>query len=269
MKPFFSIVTVSYNQSTYLRQCIESVLSQDFRDFEYIIQDPGSTDDSRQIIASYGKGIDLVLFAPDNGPADGLNQAFSRANGRYYMFINSDDLLNPYALSRIHAWIQRDKMSHAVYSGGSYIINSAGKRLRRAYSDCASLRRMAYGQSILMQPSSAISAPSFHSVGGFNSNNKSNWDGELFIDLALKRYSFANSRQIFSSYRLHSKSITGSGCLHKQHLQYQSRMYTKITGRPYATQSVVLKALYWAERKVLNPCDTFERLVHGPVYRQS
>ena len=47
--PFFSLVTISFNQAKILKNCIENVLNQSFRDFEYIIQDPGSTDDSRAI----------------------------------------------------------------------------------------------------------------------------------------------------------------------------------------------------------------------------
>ena len=48
-KPFFSIVTISFNQEKYIDKCIKSVLNQSFKDFEYIIQDPGSNDKSRRL----------------------------------------------------------------------------------------------------------------------------------------------------------------------------------------------------------------------------
>jgi glycosyltransferase involved in cell wall biosynthesis len=265
--PFFTIVTLSYNQKSFLPECIESILSQDFVDFEYIIKDPGSSDGSREIIQAYGDKISLVLFNSDNGPADGLNQSFSHARGRYFLFVNADDCLCPDALSNMHAWIQRDKMKHAVYSGAARIVDAEGHLLRNAYSDQMNLRRLSYGQCILMQPSTVFSAAAFKGVGGFNVENKTNWDGELFVDMALKGYLFTMSSHIYSSYRLHAKSITGSGSMFKQHQQYQARIYAKINSSPYHMRSPLLNMAFWLERRLLNPRDTFERVLKGPVYR--
>lgn len=266
-EPFFSIVTLSYNQSAFLPQCIESILAQDFLDFEYIIKDPGSSDGSLDIIQSYGDKISLVLFNSDKGPANGLNQAFSHARGKYYLFVNSDDFLCHNALSDFHDWIKRDKMKCAVYSGAAHIVDAEGNQLRNAYSDKMSLRRLSYGQCILMQPSTAISSAAFKEVGGFNDDNKSNWDGELFVDIAMKGHLFATSSHIFSSYRLHDAGITGSGSMFKQHQQYQARIYAKINSKPYYMRSPLLNMAYWLERRILNPRDTLERLLKGPVYR--
>ena len=58
-KPFFSIVTISFNQENYILRCIESVLNQTFKNFDYIIQDPGSDDNSRNIIMNY---IIIVIY---------------------------------------------------------------------------------------------------------------------------------------------------------------------------------------------------------------
>jgi glycosyltransferase involved in cell wall biosynthesis len=79
--PKISIVTISYNQAGFIAECIESVLAQDYHNFEYIIVDPGSTDGSREIIARYSDRISLIVLDPDNGPADGLNKGFSLAFG--------------------------------------------------------------------------------------------------------------------------------------------------------------------------------------------
>ena len=89
-----SVVTISFNQAKYLRQCIDSVLNQNYQNIEYIIVDPGSTDGSRQIIESYGDRV-IKIFEKDAGPADGLNMGFSRATGDIFYFINSDDYVLP------------------------------------------------------------------------------------------------------------------------------------------------------------------------------
>ena len=65
-----SVVTISFNQAAYLGWCIDSVLSQDYPDIEYIIVDPGSNDESREIIESYGDRI-IKVFEKDAGAADG------------------------------------------------------------------------------------------------------------------------------------------------------------------------------------------------------
>ncbi len=69
-----SIVTLSFNQRAYLKEAIDSVLSQGYPDLEYIVVDPGSTDGSRKTIESYGNRIAHTIFEPDRGAADGLNQ---------------------------------------------------------------------------------------------------------------------------------------------------------------------------------------------------
>lgn len=266
-QPFFSIVTISYNQAKFLGDAIDSVLMQDFRDYEYIIQDPGSYDDSRTIIRSYGSNV-IPLFQNDSGPADGLNRAFGIASGKFFIYINSDDSLLPNALKLMHDWIVADGFNHDIYSGGSRVINSSGDFLRAAYSDKMNLNRAAYGQSILLQPSSAISSAAFRRVRGFNPENKSNWDGELFIDLALKGYKFATSSSLFSNYRLHDTSLTCSGSMSAEHCRYSDRMYEKITGNPVASRSKLLTMRYSIERKIANPRDTYERILRGPIFKR-
>lgn len=264
--PFFSIVTISYNQSAYLRECIDSVLDQDFKDYEYIIQDAGSTDGSLDILSAYTNLISQIRIESDSGPADGLNKAFSSASGSYYLFLNSDDRLTPGALSYFYDWISSDSGQHHVFSGATNVVDAQGKVLRRAYSDRFSLRRAAYGHCLLMQPSTVFSSSCYHSVKGFNVDNKSNWDGELFIDMALSGFAFATTTAVLSDYRIHSSSITGTASLAQMHHNYSYRMYQKITGQSFNLRSKILQKLIWLERKILNPHDTCERLFNGSVY---
>ena len=91
-QPFFSIVTISYNQGSYLENCIKSVINQSFKNFEYIIQDPGSIDDSRKILKNYLNDSRIkIFFEKDFSPGDGLNKGFSKAKGLYYLFIKFAD----------------------------------------------------------------------------------------------------------------------------------------------------------------------------------
>ena len=129
---FFSIVTISFNQENYILRCIESVINQTFKNFEYIIQDPGSDDNSRKIIMKYRNDPRIIInFENDFSPADGLNKGFSKASGKFYYFLNSDDELCPDGLQRLYSEIINHP--NAMFSGAARIIDSKDNFLRFTY----------------------------------------------------------------------------------------------------------------------------------------
>ena len=217
-----SIVTVSFNQSKFLKECIDSVLNQEYQNIEYIIVDAGSKDGSREIIESYDNKI-IKIFENDNGPADGLNKGFKAASGNILAFLNSDDFLAPNALSYVMSFFSKNKLCD-VLSGGSYIVNESGMVLRKFYSDKMNLTRFAYEGVILSQPSTFFTKNIFMKCGGFNSDNHSNWDGELFCDMAICGANFFKTDNLLSSYRLQVESITSSGSMDKQHKLHQNKL---------------------------------------------
>lgn len=86
-----SIVTIVFNDCSGIEKTIESVLNQDFQDFEYIIKDGGSTDGTKDIIGLYENGIDHIISNHDNGIYDAMNQAIDVASGDWIIFMNSGD----------------------------------------------------------------------------------------------------------------------------------------------------------------------------------
>ena len=261
-----SIVTISFNQAQFLEQAIRSVIDQDYPDVEYIVVDPGSTDCSLEIIDRYRDKIDKVILEPDNGPADGLNKGFDCAQGEVYGFLNADDVLAPGAIKQVVCFIA-DHPEIDVVSGHCWIIDAKGNIKRRFYSDRYSLMMARYGASILAQPSTFFRADVYRLAGGFNTANRSNWDGELFVDMALAGVRFAVAPMFLSKYRVHSTSITGTGKLHIMHEAHRKRMFEKIARRPqsWADNFVALVARF--VRKLLNPRDTIERIRRGSIYR--
>lgn len=86
-----SIITINYNNAVGLRKTIESVISQSYKQFEFIIIDGGSTDESTQVIQEYKEHIDYWVSEPDNGIYHAMNKGTAIAKGIYCNFMNSGD----------------------------------------------------------------------------------------------------------------------------------------------------------------------------------
>lgn len=99
--PFLSIVIANYNYGRFLAAAIESVLSQDCQDFELIIVDGGSKDDSVEIIKKYEKHLSWWVSEPDNGQSHAFNKGFTRTKGEFITWLNADDILLPGTISAV------------------------------------------------------------------------------------------------------------------------------------------------------------------------
>ena len=87
----FSVITINYNNDEGLRHTIESVVCQTCHDYEYIIIDGGSTDDSVRIIRTFADKIDYWVSEEDNGIYHAMNKGVAQAHGDYCIFMNSGD----------------------------------------------------------------------------------------------------------------------------------------------------------------------------------
>ena len=106
-KPLFSVITVVLNNREYIEETIKSVLSQNNKNFEYIIVDGGSTDGKLQIINKYKKKISKIVSEKDKGIYDAFNKGMKLANGEYICIVNSDDQLKRNALKIISKYISK------------------------------------------------------------------------------------------------------------------------------------------------------------------
>ena len=87
----YSVITINYNNCKGLRQTIDSVLGQSYKDFEYIIIDGGSSDGSVEILNEYDDKIHFWVSEPDNGIYNAMNKGVVQAHGEYCIFMNSGD----------------------------------------------------------------------------------------------------------------------------------------------------------------------------------
>jgi glycosyltransferase involved in cell wall biosynthesis len=119
--PLVSVVVPAYNAERTLKASVDSVLAQDFRDFEIIVVNDGSSDSTKAILGTYDSQI-RVIDQNNRGAPAARNAGVSAASGKYVAFLDSDDLWSP------------DKLTHSVHA------LQANPSASLAFSDCCGLR---------------------------------------------------------------------------------------------------------------------------------
>jgi glycosyltransferase involved in cell wall biosynthesis len=231
--PLVSIVTVSYNQEEFLEAAIKSVLNQTYPNIEYIIFDGGSTDNSAEIINRYRDRFAYMNIGPDGGAPAALNAGFRIATGTIHAFLNSDDILCPWA---VETWIETFKSNPgtSVVFGDIEIIDQhgrpghlPGRKVSTFLAPPYSPRRYAAGASVIPQQASAWTSSVFERVGGFREDNASCWDYEFFVDATLQGFYFKQISGVLAKFRVHDNSISGTGKHNERRIIDHSRIQEK------------------------------------------
>lgn len=125
--PEISIVIPVYNVEKYLKTCVESVLSQDFSDFEIILIDDKSPDFSGKMCDEFTDNRIRVIHLEENGGlSNARNVGIAAARGKYIMFIDSDDSITPGALNKIHATAEQTDCDEVIF-GYNIVLEKNGK----------------------------------------------------------------------------------------------------------------------------------------------
>lgn len=103
MKPLLTVIIPVYNVEKYLKRCVESVIAQDWKNYEILLVDDGSTDHSPQICDDYVKAYDFisVIHKENGGLSEARNTGISLAKGEYVYFPDSDDWLEPQTFAEL------------------------------------------------------------------------------------------------------------------------------------------------------------------------
>ena len=186
-KPLVSVIIPTFNRGYCLEESIRSVLQQSFADFELIVVDDGSTDNTSELVARF-PAVKLIRLEKNRGVSFARNRGMVEAQGDCIAFLDSDDLWEKDKLASQVKWIERD--FHVVYTDEIWIRN--GVRVNpmnkhRKYS--GDIFRYCLPLCIVSPSSVLLRAEVLREVGGFDESMPVCEDYDLWLRIA-KHYPF-------------------------------------------------------------------------------
>ncbi len=203
--PLFSVITPAKNSERFLDTCIKSVLSQDYKFVEHIIQDAGSNDGTLNILKKHNDEVDWKS-EPDEGESDGLNKALKRANGEIIIVLNSDDLLLKNSCSLIKYFFRRYPDVAVIY-GNQFNISTEGRIISASVGPSPfNFERIFCAESVIPAQAAFIRRRLFEESGlSADKTLRTCPDYEIWVRLGL-RYKMKYINYFLAKYRQHPNS---------------------------------------------------------------
>jgi|HubBroStandDraft_6_1064221.scaffolds.fasta_scaffold281854_2 glycosyltransferase involved in cell wall biosynthesis len=211
----FSILMPVYNRKEFVRQAIDSVLSQSFTSFELIAIDDGSTDGADEVVKSYGSRV-RFMQQPNQGPEVARNKAAAVAQGEYLVILDSDDFMFPFALETFDRVIRHFNSPPVITGKTRYFRDGqtipAEEYLPKPievveYRDYLSKSKTLATNSIIMKKSV------YDAVGGYRNSTPKTWtNDDMYLLLMAGLYSpcIVIQKPATSAYRIHGGNTIGN-----------------------------------------------------------
>ncbi|MFN4300150.1 MAG: glycosyltransferase family 2 protein [Thermaurantimonas sp.] len=169
MNPEVSVILSVYNAQPYLAECIESVLGQSYKNFEFLIVDDGSTDASWEIIGHYSDGRIRAFKIENSGVARAKNYLLEKARGRWIAIIDADDVWNPLKLEIQLKYLEKHP-EYILVGSFAQIIDKDGNHLHiePKVTDGLTITRLIQQKNLFTHSSVVYSRQAAAEVGGYN-----------------------------------------------------------------------------------------------------
>ena len=208
--PKISVITPSYNQAKYITQTIQSVISQNYPNLEYIIMDGGSTDGTIDILRKYEK--QLIWFSEkDKGQSHALNKGLKRISGDIIGYLNSDDYLEKDVLYKVGEFFLRSKNAYWL-TGKCKIVDKDGVEVRKFATFYKNLflkylRKGTINKIVqyISQPATFFRREVIERIGYFDESLTYDMDYDYWLRMWSK-YKLYFLDEYSASYRVHSAS---------------------------------------------------------------
>jgi glycosyltransferase involved in cell wall biosynthesis len=208
--PIVSVIIPTYNRATLLRQAIQSVLEQTFSDYEIIVADDGSTDNTRAVVQALASDKIKYLCLEHKGRSHARNCAVKMAQGHYLAFLDSDDLFLPRKLDMQVFCLDNEPEVAMVYTSALNINERGGlESWHQRATGNGFLYRQVVCYALVLFGSLLVRAQVFSEVGGFD-ENLSRFEDVDFCRRVAKKYPIQGLYQPLAKFRYHSENAMKS-----------------------------------------------------------
>lgn len=209
--PKVSVIMSVYNGGKFLKPAIESILRQSFSDFEFIIINDGSADDSLEAIKSFTDERIKLISRENRGLIVSLNEAIENSSGQYLARMDADDVSLPDRLARQVDFLDSHQDT-AMCGTWAQVIDEAGKAIDKYHyppESYAGIKKMLLSHNPFIHPTVMIRKSVIDKVGSYKLGYKHAEDYELWTRIVPK-YPCANLPAELFRYRINTAGITRS-----------------------------------------------------------
>jgi glycosyltransferase involved in cell wall biosynthesis len=277
IKPLVSIIIPVYNREKYIKRALDSVFLQTFNDFEIIIVDDGSTDNTKAIISTYLKDERVhYIFQKNQGVSSALNNGIGLSKGKYISLLHSDDFwIDKEKLKKQINFLEKHQDFSLVGGGIIRIKENEEKQHKILYVENDKDIRESMLFSCLFASSAVVFTKKSYLLSvGFNKELEvcEDWDLWLRLGKLGKMYNF---QDYFVHYQESEKSLSNS--YYRKSLKYNLRI-TKEYRRdyPHFRKAIILRFFYYLysfmpfNRYLLPIASKIKKLVFGkPAYKST
>jgi glycosyltransferase involved in cell wall biosynthesis len=183
-KPLVSIIVPSFNQGRFIGETLESILSQDYRPLEVLVFDGGSSDETVEVLRSFGDHPELQWWSErDAGVVDAVNKGLAKARGAIQAIQSSDDLYVPGAISAAVQELSADSSLGLVYGDADY-IDAASRVTGSANLRPWSLEAYVAKRTFIPQPAAFFTRKAAEAAGPWRQEVSYAADAEFFLSIA-------------------------------------------------------------------------------------
>lgn len=244
-----SVITPSFNQGKYIRKNIESVIYQDYKNYEHIIVDGGSDDETLSIIKEY-KNVKWIS-EKDDGPVDAIIKGINISTGNIITWLNSDD----YYIENVFGEIEKSFRTNNI----QIIVGNLRYKFSDSKYNYDSKHQLNYNfnylskvnSDIITQPSTFFTKDLYYKTTGFNRNLKLVWDYDLFLKMFKIENPYLLNKTI-AVQRIYDNTLTRK---YARRQAYEIFKVAKSFGAKYndPIMKIILKRFIFPSSVKLNP----------------
>lgn len=211
--PLVSVIIPSYNSAHFLERSIGSVLNQTYKNYEIIVVDDGSTDDTSEVVKVFSDNV-IYHRQENKGLAGARNAGLKLAKGEFIQLLDADDYIHPEKLEKQISAFTDDDVSVvysdyvAVDANGSTITEATERMRGDFFDESISIVERLMKECFLLVHAQLTRAEVFRKEGGFDENRRISEDWDMWLRIASRGYKFKYLSGIFAYYVKHDDAMT-------------------------------------------------------------